>query len=313
MAKRSTSKKPTLIPKPKEPVPKFPLRFRWYAGDWIALFDEQVQLLKDDIARARADDKFIVYLSCPISSRGGGYHGTNVEIAKHTQQLLMRRWGERVWILNPALYQMESKSGRGLIQVHAERLWGRNATSRLKALEGFPPGGGDYMRMWTRVLVEDTDVVAGNRRKHVHLGRMFDAYYFLGPKDVHSFFDDVGTSDITGNIEQYFARKSEIDPEFRDHYSSSDIDWGVGKLSAKQVRLREEWEQKRKDFVRFYSLRASANFSKGCHDEWNIFVEVNKLRFKHLGDIGQLLAGYFDQAQVEPGSSITAVSAGYAL
>ena len=64
-------------------------------------------------------------------------------------------------------------------------------------------------------------------------------------------------------------------------------------------------KQLRVDFFRFYAARASANFSKGCHDEWNIFCEINRARLAHSnGDVGQLLAGYFDGRQIDPGAAV---------
>jgi hypothetical protein len=67
-------------------------------------------------------------------------------------------------------------------------------------------------------------------------------------------------------------------------------------------------------------LRASVNFSLGSHDEWNIFVELNRLRLKDSqkgtppdGDTGELLAGFFDGRQVDPGAAVQVVSRGYAV
>lgn len=134
-----------------QPVPGFPLTFTWHTGDWQKIFDEQIKQIKADVARARAEDRLIVYLSCPISSRGGGWSGTNVDIARHVERSLLEKWGEGFWILNPAQYQLESKAGAGLINMHAQTL-----KIDLVALQKqSSPGGGDYMRMWTKVLVED--------------------------------------------------------------------------------------------------------------------------------------------------------------
>jgi len=88
------------------PVDSLPIRFEWHTGAWKRLFDKQIALIKEDINRARAQDKLVVYLSCPISSRGGGYSGTNVDIAMHTERTLLDKWGERFWILNPSRYQI---------------------------------------------------------------------------------------------------------------------------------------------------------------------------------------------------------------
>jgi len=292
------------------------MEYKWNE-QWEALFEEQVKLLKSDIARAKAADQLVVYLSCPISSRGGGFHGTNVDIAKHTQDRLMTDWGQRFWILNPARYQMESKEGTGLIQRHAETL-----EMPLEELEQLPrPSGGDYMRMWTKVLVEDDG-------EEPHQGRDFDAFYFIGPTDVRHFFTRGGAVNVTAGIEEYFSRKFAIDPDFRDYYSRGGIQWDRSwtdrkepkKRPADQQALVDGWEAARKDFFRFYAVRASANFSLGCHDEWNIFRMINETRLKETatkkyqgGDTGIMLAGFFDGRQIDPGAAFTPISVGYAV
>lgn len=175
------------------------------------------------------------------------------------------------------------------------------------------------MHMWTRVLVEDE---AGD------LGNDFDAFYFLGPLDVRAFFTRGGAVTVTAGIEEYFARKFTMDPDFRDAYSvpgvAWDPDWATdanrrAKLS-KQRKAREKWAELRKRFFRFYSVRASAHFSLGCHDEWNIFCLLNRARLKKSrsaklanGDVGELLAGFFDGRQIDPGAAVSEVSAGYAV
>src|SRR2546423_413040 len=111
-AKKNT---PKALTKTDEPVPGFPLSFMWHTGDWERIFDEQIKRIKSEVARARIENRLIVYLSCPISSRGGGWSGTNVDIALHMQRALLERWGEGFWVLNPAQYQLESRAGTGLI------------------------------------------------------------------------------------------------------------------------------------------------------------------------------------------------------
>ncbi|GAI96354.1 unnamed protein product, partial [marine sediment metagenome] len=259
--------------------------------------DEQISLIKADIARARAEDRVVVYLSCPISSRGGGYSVTNVDIAKHTQRRLLADWGHRFWILNPAQYQLESKEGTGLITQHAEKLK-ISKTELTRLQKAHPPEGGDYMRMWTKVLVEDEE------KDSRHLGRNFDAFYFLGPSDVRDFFTSGGALTVTAGIEEYFARKFTMDPDFHRFYSTRG----------------SKWETQRKHFFRFYSVRASANFSLGCHDEWNIFRLINQARLDASkkdtppeGDTGELLSGFFDGRQITPGAAVCEVSGGYTI
>ena len=175
------------VPAPAEPVPGFPVKYVWHTGPWRDIFDCQIDLIRRDIQRARAEDKLVVYLSCPISSRGGGYSGTNVDVARHIERSLLERWGEAFWILNPAQYQLESKAGTGLINQHAESLG--IDLERLEKLD--MPIGGDYMRMWTTVLVENESQVGLRTIENKNLyntGQFFDAFYFIGPRDVQSFF-----------------------------------------------------------------------------------------------------------------------------
>jgi hypothetical protein len=290
-----------------EPVPGFPLKFTWSTGAWQAIFDRQIELIKADVARARAEDRLVFYLSCPISPRGGGSSATNVDIARHVERSILERWGEAFWVLNPAQYQLESKAGAGLINAHAKAL-----NIDLEELQSkSAPLGGDYMRMWTKVLVEDE---ADN------LGGHFDAFYFLGPRDVYSFFSHGEAISMTAGIDDYFARKFATDAAFRDEYSIADIKWGAPPKTSPASDPRKEWMKKRIDFLRFYGLRASINFSLGSHDEWSIFRLINAGRRKRSiapdqldGDVGEQLAGFFDGLQVAPSASEAGLSRGYAV
>lgn len=304
------------LTEPTAPVEGFPFRYRW-DPELVKVFDQQVQTIREDIARAHDDDKLVIYLSCPISSRGGGHSGTNVEVAKFTQRSLLRRWGHRLWVLNPAVYQMESKSGYGLLEVYARQ----NGID----LKEHKPGGGDYMRMWIKVLVEEAlplNRQTGSTAPDERLGRRFDGYYFLGPSDVHAFFtQERNDVPLTDALEEYFARKHATDPEFLDAYSVPGIDWGASAkdagTAAEQQQRRDLWESRRKDFIRFYALRASVNYSLGSHDEWNIFAELNRRRAAVVDkngfpDVGSLLAGWFDGRQIDPGAAVVPLVPGYA-
>jgi hypothetical protein len=296
------------------------MEYEWHTGPWYDIFDRQIELLKREIRRARAQDKLVVYLSCPISSRGGGYSGTNVDIAQFTERALLQRWGEAFWILNPAQYQLESKAGTGLITSHAEALH-----IDLAALKRYcMPSGGDYMRMWTTVLVEDGDRIGAVEPKDPALhdtGQHFDAFYFLGPSDAQRFFGQYHAS-LTAGIETYFARRYATDPDFRDAFGIAGINWAQQppQPDALQDRLRDDWERKRIEFLRYYGLRASGNFSLGSHDEWNIFRLINVKRRRLTagpgqidGDVSIQLVGFFDGNQLDPGSSEMPLSRGYAI
>jgi hypothetical protein len=301
-----------------KPVEEIDIRYNWQTC-WEQVFNKQIDLIKEDIGRARKEDRLIIYLSCPISSRGGGYHGTNIDIARHTERRLLEAWGERFWILNPCQYQMESKEGTGLMYRHADEL----KIPREK-LDGWPPpGGGDYMRMWTRVLCEDGYYFP--EVKDPNCGRCFDVFYFLGPTDVQDFFTKDGVQTVTSGVEEYFARKSATDPDFCDFYTEPGIRWGPlppGTPTGDPLQddLRKKWKTKRQEFFRFYAVRASVNYSLGSHDEWNIFRLLNQRRLALTraremldGDVGDQIAGYFDGRQIDPAAGQTPVVRGYAL
>lgn len=286
-----------------EPVKGFPLKFTWHTGDWERIFDAQVELIRSDIARARVDGRLVLYLSCPISSRGGGWAGTNVDIARHVERRILDKFGESFWVLNPAQYQLESKAGTGLLVAHAKRL---NIDLEQLRKHGNEPTGGDYLRMWTKVLVEGEGLIQG---------RNFDAFYFLGPRDVHSFFLSNGDTTLTAGIFSYFARKHATDFDFRMEFSA-DLPDSTGGPTVDN----EKWIRRRREFLRFYGLRASAAFSLGCRDEWTILRLINQERRRASttpstpsGDAGEQLAAYFDGEQIPLASLDGVIATGYAV
>ena len=307
-----------------EPVPPFPMKYIWHTGPWFDIFDLQIDRIQQDIRRAKAEGRLVIYLSCPISPRGGGYATTNVDVARHVERTLLEKWGEGFWILNPAQYQLESKAGTGLMDQHAKDL-GLDL-KKLIEIAGRPIGG-DYMRMWTTVLVENGRQV-GDRQfdeKFVDTGQYFDAFYFIGPRDVQSFFLSHGET-LTAGIQAYFARKFATDSDFREEYSDPNPDWRrLGPRTAineDKYKLRDAWNLKRLDFFRYYGLRASANFSFGSHDEWLIYFNLNSIRrdrsknaeeFRVDGDVSEQIAGFFDGSQIDPSASETDLSRGYSI
>lgn len=61
-------------------------------------------------------------------------------------------------------------------------------------------------------------------------------------------------------------------------------------------------------FLRYYALRASSAYSSGAHDEWNIFVRINRKR-----PLGDQVTIFFDSRSASPAEMEADVSPGYEL
>jgi hypothetical protein len=112
-------------------------------------------------------------------------------------------------------------------------------------IDGQRPSGGEYLYFWTEVLAGEDG-----------LGADFDLVYFAGPTDFASFFTTEGS--LATKINAYLDTLQASDPEF------------AAELKSKP--------QRRRDFLRYYATRASAAFSLGSHDEWNIVARINNSR-----------------------------------
>src|SRR5262245_61067003 len=137
------------------------------------------------------------------------------------------------------------------------------------------PGGGDYMVMWARVLGGDDG-----------MGRDVDMVHFTGPGDMRAFFG-CGPEDLTGCLSRWLTARGAADPELRGRADNAEA---------------------RRDFVRYYSLRASAAYSSGARDEWNIFVRINRRR-----PLGEQIAMFFDGRPASPVEMETEIAPGYEI
>lgn len=107
-----------------------------------------IDTVRAEIANQRAAGRYIGYMSVPVSSKSGGDFQTNIDLAAHVAARIMTVFGHRLWILNPAAYNLPKMAQ-----------------------------GGDYMSVWS-------DVLAGADGS----GLDFDMAYFVGPNDVWEFF-----------------------------------------------------------------------------------------------------------------------------
>jgi hypothetical protein len=144
---------------------------------------------------------------------------------------------------------------------------------QLTSVDGKAPGGGEYMVMWTRVLGGDDGA-----------GRDIDMVHFTGPEDMRAFFG-CAADDVTGCLERWLTSRAAADAALR--------------------RAADDPEARRA-FVRYYAMRASAAYSSGAHDEWNIVVRINRKRA-----LGDQIAVFFDGRAVPPSAMETEIAPGY--
>ena len=215
--------------------------------DFEGVITANVQKIREDIRAARQAGRLVIYASTPISPRGGGVEKVNLEIAASVKTRLAKTFGALAWVLDPGAYQMASVNGKA-------------------------PGGGEYMVMWTRVLVGD-DGKGGD----------FDMVHFTGPGDMRAFFGCA--DDLTRCMDTWLTTRAATDADLKRVADNADT---------------------RRAFLRYYAMRASSAYSAGAHDEWNIFVRVNRKR-----TLGDQVAMFFDGRPLSPGEMEVEITPGY--
>lgn len=202
---------------PKQDDPRIVTVFRSAAGvafqinpAFLQAIDSLIAVVRDDIKVARDAGKYVAYVSVPISPRGGGHFDTNTEIARYASAAIEKRFGDSLFIVNPAAFDLPP--------VGEERA-----------------GGGDYMAVWSEVLA-GTDAT----------GSDFDMIYFIGPSDVWGFFDAEGP-DKLGTISRWIDRRTEEDEKFREYITTGNNRqqflryYGLRGSSAYSKGAHDEW------------------------------------------------------------------------
>ncbi len=79
-----------------------------YCSDpaFTGVIDAWVLKIRQDVRAARQAGRLVVYMSTPISPRGGGIEKVNIEIAASVKGRLEKAYGAGAWILDPGVYQM---------------------------------------------------------------------------------------------------------------------------------------------------------------------------------------------------------------
>jgi hypothetical protein len=224
--------------------------------DFLPVIDNAVKNLRAQV-QGQSPEKLIVYLSVPLTARGGGYRPLNVEISEFLKSRIEARFQNRVWVLAPG-----------------------KAESELPQVMGKSAQGGEYMYMWTKVLAGDDGY-----------GKNFNLLFAAGPSEIKNFFG--APDEMPASLERYVDLRAKADADFRDKIASV--------------------PEARKRFIAYYTSKASVAFSDGSHDEWNIFVEINKRRrndAKGFG-LGEQIPVFYDGRSASPAEMETKVSPGY--
>lgn len=160
------------------------------SGALFAITPELLPAIEALIAKVRADideqrkaGRFIGYLSVPVSGKSGGAFRTNTDMARDVAKRVQRSFGDGLWVLNPAEYNLPAKPSTP---------------------QPTPATGGDYMAVWS-------DVIAGENGA----GNVFDLVYFVGPSDVWAYFDlgDLGRLD---KLKRWLEKRAvDGDPEYQ--------------------------------------------------------------------------------------------------
>lgn len=70
------------------------------------VIEQQVTMIRDMIAKQKAQGKAIGYMSIPISTIAGSYYGVNVKVGAWVKERVEGRLGPNdAWILNPGAVQ----------------------------------------------------------------------------------------------------------------------------------------------------------------------------------------------------------------
>ena len=147
---------------------------------------------------------------------------------------------------------------------------------RIPTQEGLSPGSCEYQYLWTQVLAGDDG-----------LGGDFDMIYFAGPSDFHDFLGVDGRG-VLNQLNRYVEDRSRVDSSFREAIGND--------------------PDKRRAFIRYYATRASSAFSSGSHDEWNLIVQINRVR----PPVDQI-AVYFEGRAASPAEMNTMATPGYGM
>jgi len=218
--------------------------------EFDSILDEMILKTRENIRKHKDSGKIIAYISTPIGSKGGGDFYTNIEIAKEIKKNLEMRYGNNYfYALNPG-------------------------EMKIPKVDDISAKDGEYLYLFTEILAGPDGT-----------GNYFDMFYFVGPKDIHTFYNFTGNNDLN-KLENFIIIRAKKNPEFRENIANN--------------------LKRRKDFIRYYGVKASSSFSNGAHDEWNIAILLNKKR-----EIHNRIAIHYNGTILSPSAMESSVQSGY--
>lgn len=117
--------------------------------DFLPTLDAKVAQIRASLRAERSKDKFIGYISIPLSPTGGGSAEINKNVSADVKKHLESEYGNKLWMLAPGAEE-----------------------ATIPKVNGKQARGQEYMYMWTQVL-------SGENGR----GGDFDLFYFVGPSD----------------------------------------------------------------------------------------------------------------------------------
>ncbi|KEQ18756.1 hypothetical protein [Endozoicomonas numazuensis] len=182
---------------------------------WDGIIEKLVISLREQIQQGRQNNKRIVYISLPLGAHNGGVRVFNEFLGTAMKQVLLNRHPQsKLEIILPGQIETE-----------------------LLPVDGEPPNGGEYLYMWTQVLMGEDCQGA------------IDWIYYMDHRDVASLLKlspDNPRRDLSNHLDKL----------------ASDSPSVYGSIA----RNKED----REAFLNYYLHHYSPYNSKGMRDEWNM-------------------------------------------
>lgn len=185
---------------------------------WDQAIREKVKALRKQIDTAHSQNRKVLYISLPLGTLHGGLRPFNEMLGRMMKEHLKRLYPNTELIL-PGQTETE-----------------------LRNVHGHSPNGGEYLYMWTQVLMGKD--CTGD----------IDWIYYMDTRDIITLLK---LSPVYPRyaLEQYLERLAKLDPETYGDTAHT--------------------PEKKQHFLNYYLYLYSPSSSKGVRDEWNMVQQVS--------------------------------------